>query len=662
MLEQAWLIPTFPIAAFLLIIVCGRFEPLRSKFVASGGWLALFGIGMSRAISLLVAWEVFTGAHSPYEDTWTWFEGTTFSFEGGIYLDGLAALMLVVVGIVSFLVVMFSIGYMAEEGERRIRYYAEICLFVGVMHGLIIANSFLLLFIFWELVGLCSYLLIGFWYEKPSAASAAKKAFLVTRVGDVFLLFGLVILFSTFGTLRYSELFADPAVLAEHATELKWATLCIFGGAVGKSAQFPLHVWLPDAMEGPSTVSALIHAATMVKAGVFLVARAYPLIVHSPDTALYIAVTGGFTAFIAASMALVMYDVKRVLAYSTISQLGYMFLALGTGAWAFAHAGGDAYAEAHGYTAGMFHLLNHAFFKALLFLGAGAVIHSVHTQDMREMGGLRKAMPFTSTAMGVAVLSIAGVPFFSGFWSKDEILAAVRHNGEVEPIFAVLWMMALATAGMTAFYMTRLWMMTFTGPKNDKAHEAPAVMTVPLAILGVLAVVSGFAIFIGDGFASYVHYGYHTHQDNWVLLDHILTASGTHLSVAAALSGIVLASLLYYWSPSQTERPDRARFILKKYPTAMLHRFLSERLYMARLFDWFGLRCWDVIAAACNRFDLVIIDGVVNSLADCSIRTGERIRRLHPGFTGHYAAYSLGGLGALVIMLRVVLPLIGWSP
>ena len=301
MLEQAWLIPVFPIAAFLLIMVCGRFEPLRSRFVASGGWLALIGVGASSALSLLVAWEVFTGGHGPYEKTWTWFEGATFAFEGGIYLDGLAALLLVVVSIVSFLVVMFSMGYMADEGERRIRYYAEMCLFVGVMHGLVIANSFLLLFIFWELVGLCSYLLIGFWYEKPSAASAAKKAFLVTRVGDVFLLFGLVILFNTFGTLRYSELFADPAVLAEHATELKWATLCLFGGAIGKSAQFPLHFWLPDAMEGPSTVSALIHAATMVKAGVFLVARAYPLIVHSPDTALYIAITGGFTAFIAAS-------------------------------------------------------------------------------------------------------------------------------------------------------------------------------------------------------------------------------------------------------------------------------------------------------------------------------------------------------------------------
>ena len=220
MLEQAWLIPVFPIVAFLLIMVCGRFEPLRSQFVASGSWLALIGVGGSSALSLLVAWEVFTSGHGPYEETWTWFEGATFAFEGGIYLDGLAALLLVVVGIVSFLVVMFSMGYMADEGERRIRYYAEICLFVGVMQGLVIANSFLLLFIFWELVGLCSYLLIGFWYEKPSAASAAKKAFLVTRVGDVFLLFGLVILFNTFGTLRYSELFADPALLAEHATEI----------------------------------------------------------------------------------------------------------------------------------------------------------------------------------------------------------------------------------------------------------------------------------------------------------------------------------------------------------------------------------------------------------------------------------------------------------
>ena len=331
----AWLIPVFSIVSFVLILILGRYDPGR------GGSIAVIGVGFSSVFSLGVAYDVLVNdvTHGGYiESTRLWFSGQTFAFEFGTYIDGLAALLLLVVGFVSYLVVIFSLGYMAEEGDRQVRYFAEISLFVGVMLGLVVANSFLLMFIFWELVGLCSYLLIGFWYEKPSAASAAKKAFIVTRVGDVFLLLGLVILFNTFGTLRYSELFANPELLSEHSTEVKWATLCLFGGAVGKSAQFPLHVWLPDAMEGPTTVSALIHAATMVKAGVFLVARSYPLIVHSPDTALYIAVTGGITAFIAASMAMVMYDIKRVLAYSTISQLGYMFLGLGAGAWAVWHA------------------------------------------------------------------------------------------------------------------------------------------------------------------------------------------------------------------------------------------------------------------------------------------------------------------------------------
>ena len=307
----AWMIPVFPIISFGLILLFGMYDPRR------GGSFALVGVGLSSVFSMAVVYEVLfqDSLHGGFiESTRTWFGGETYSFEFGTYIDSLAAILLLVVGFVSYLVVLFSTSYMHEEGDRQVRYFGEICLFVGVMLGLVIANSFLLMFIFWELVGVCSYLLIGFWYEKPSAASAAKKAFLVTRVGDVFLLLGLIILFNTFGTLRYSELFSDPELLAANATEVKWATLCLFGGAVGKSAQFPLHVWLPDAMEGPTTVSALIHAATMVKAGVFLVARAYPLIVHSPDTAIYIAVTGGVTAFIAASMAMVMNDIKRVLA------------------------------------------------------------------------------------------------------------------------------------------------------------------------------------------------------------------------------------------------------------------------------------------------------------------------------------------------------------
>jgi NADH-quinone oxidoreductase subunit L len=499
-----------------------------------------------------------------------------------------------------------------------------------------------------------------------------------------------VILFNTFGTLRYSELFSDPELLSENAEAVKWATLCIFGGAVGKSAQFPLHVWLPDAMEGPTTVSALIHAATMVKAGVFLVARSYPLIVHSPDTAIYIAVTGGVTAFIAASMAMVMYDIKRVLAYSTISQLGYMFLGLGAGAWAVWHAtehGLEVHAQ--GYTAGLFHLMNHAFFKALLFLGSGAVIHAVHTQDMREMGGLRKAMPITSTAMGLGVLSIAGVPFFSGFWSKDEILEAVHHNWGAEGIFGVLWWLGLLTAAMTAFYMTRLWMMTFSGPASHvveevipsdnhsdsgnwevlkkevkiEAHEAPQIMTIPLIILAFLAVFSGFAVFLGEGFGSVVFYGTHHSSEGpiqWGLLDHILLSSLTHLSVLVGLTGVILG-YLFYKRGDEGQTSFSTVFVSDNVVTSSLHTFLSNRMYMARLFDWVGMRTWDALAMACDWFDRNIIDGIVNGIASITQIFSGQVRKLTSGFTGHYASLTIGGLGALVVVIRVLFPLMGWS-
>ena len=683
----AWMIPVFPIISFGLIILFGMYDPRR------GGSFALVGVGLSSVFSMAVVFEVLfqDSLHGGFiESTRTWFGGETYSFEFGTYIDSLAAILLLVVGFVSYLVVLFSTSYMHEEGDRQVRYFGEICLFVGVMLGLVIANSFLLMFIFWELVGVCSYLLIGFWYEKPSAASAAKKAFLVTRVGDVFLLLGLVILFNTFGTLRYSELFSDPELLAANANEVKWATLCLFGGAVGKSAQFPLHVWLPDAMEGPTTVSALIHAATMVKAGVFLVARAYPLIVHSPDTAIYIAVTGGVTAFIAASMAMVMNDIKRVLAYSTISQLGYMFLALGTGAWAFWH-GAEEGLEIHvqGYTAGLFHLMNHAFFKALLFLGAGAVIHSVHTQDMREMGGLRKSMPITSLTMGLGVLSIAGVPFFSGFWSKDEILEAVHHNGEVEGIFGVLWWLALLTAAMTAFYMTRLWMMTFSGPDKRKvsemkpskdheetgnwelsktevkikAHEAPLVMTIPLMLLAFMAVFSGFLLFIGDGFGSRIYFGHHESTEGpiqWDIIDHILSSSLTYLSVTIGLSGVSLG-YLFYKRGSDGKTILSTSSISDNIVFGPLHTFLSNRMYMAKLFDWFGMRTWDTFAVACDWFDRNIIDGFVNGTASITQFFSNKIRKLNTGFTGHYASLTVGGLGVIVLITRIVMPIMGWS-
>ena len=686
--HYSWMIPVFPLVSFALILLFGLQDSEK------GGSIALFGVSFSSVFSLAIAYDLFVNGNargSYIESTRVWFSGSTYSFEFGTYIDSLAGLLLLVVGIVSYLVVLFSISYMDDQGNRRVRYFAEISLFIAAMYGLVVANSFLLMFIFWELMGVCSYLLIGFWYEKPSAASAAKKAFLVTRVGDVFLLLGLVILYNTFGTLRYSELFADPQILMDNLEEVKWATLCLFGGSVGKSAQFPLHVWLPDAMEGPTTVSALIHAATMVKAGVFLVARAFPLIVHSPDTAIYIAFTGGLTALVAASMAMVMNDIKRVLAYSTISQLGYMFLALGAGAWAYWHSVDSGLDPGYslGYMAGLFHLMNHAFFKALLFLGSGAVIHAVHTQDMREMGGLRKEMPITSITMGLGVLSIAGVPFFSGFWSKDEILVAVNNNAEYEGIFGALWFMALLTAGMTAFYMTRMWMMTFSGPSDrivtsvisssdhsetgnwvveDKkveshAHEAPLVMTLPLMVLSVLAVFSGLTLVIGGGFSSHVYYGepYEAHGIiQWSIIDHILSSSLTYLSVTVGLTGIFFGIIFYKRGPDGNSAFS-TDFIRDVWIFKITHTFLSKRLYMSDLFNWFGMRTWDTFAQISDWFDRNIIDGIVNKIASLSLDFSNNARNLTTGFTGHYASLTVGGLGALVLLTRIVMPIMGWS-
>jgi len=686
--HYSWMIPLFPLVSFALILLFGLQDSEK------GGSIALFGASFSSVFSLAVAYDLFvngTANGSYVESSRVWFSGSTYSFEFGTYIDSLAGLLLFVVGVVSYLIVLFSISYMDDQGDRRVRYFAEISLFIGAMYGLVVANSFLLMFIFWELMGVCSYLLIGFWYEKDSASSAAKKAFLVTRVGDVFLLLGLVILYNTFGTLRYSELFADPQILRDNLDEVKWATLCLFGGSIGKSAQFPLHVWLPDAMEGPTTVSALIHAATMVKAGVFLVARAFPLIVHSPDTALYIAVTGGFTALIAASMAIVMNDIKRVLAYSTISQLGYMFLALGTGAWAFGHSIelGMEPGNSQGYMAGLFHLMNHAFFKALLFLGSGAVIHAVHTQDMREMGGLRKEMPITSLTMGLGVLSIAGVPFFSGFWSKDEILEAVHHNSQYEGIFGALWFMALLTAGMTAFYMTRMWMMTFSGPSGrtvssvvtskdhsdtgnwvveskkvkSHAHEAPLIMTLPLIILSLFAVFSGLTLVFGGGFSSHVYYGepYESHgMIQWGIIDHILSSSLTFLSVAVGLTGIFFGIIFYKRGPDGNAAFS-TNFVTDIWILKIFHTFLSNRLYMSDLFNWFGMRTWDTIASLSDWFDRNIIDGIVNKIASLSMSFSHNARNLTTGFTGHYASLTIGGLGAIVVITRLVFPLMGWS-
>ena len=687
-IHYSWMIPVFPLISFVLILLFGFQDTER------GGSIALCGVSFSSVFSLAVAYDLFvvgTANGSFVELSRVWFSGSTYSFEFGTYVDSLAALLLLVVGVVSYLVVLFAISYMDDQGDRRVRYFAEKSLFIAAMYGLVVANSFLLMFIFWELMGVCSYLLIGFWYEKPSAASAAKKAFLVTRVGDVFLLLGLVIMYNTFGTLRYSELFADPQILVDNLEEVKWATLCLFAGSVGKSAQFPLHVWLPDAMEGPTTVSALIHSSTMVKAGVFLVARSFPLIVHSPSTAIYIAATGAVTAIVAASMAMVMNDIKRVLAYSTISQLGYMFLALGAGAWAYWHSVevGEDPGYSQGYMAGLLHLMNHAFFKALLFLGSGAVIHAVHTQDMREMGGLRKHMPITSATMGLSVLSIAGVPFFSGFWSKDEVLEAVHKNAAYEGIFGVLWFIAVLTAGMTAFYMTRMWMMTFSGPSTrtvstvtssddhsetgnwvikteeikSHAHEASPVMTIPLMVLATLAVFSGLSLVIGGGFATHVFYGepHEAHgMVHWDIIDHILSSNLTYLSVAVGSTGIFLGILFYKRGPDGSSAFS-TKFVEETWILRITHTFLINRLYMSDLFNWFGMRTWDTLAQISDWFDRNVIDGIVNKVASLSMHFSNNAKNITTGFTGHYASLTIGGLGAIVLLTRIVMPIMGWS-
>ncbi|NMD21027.1 MAG: NADH-quinone oxidoreductase subunit L, partial [Verrucomicrobia bacterium] len=490
-----WLIPALPLAA------AGGIALLRQRRKTLAAGLAVGSIGLSLILSFIAFWTTLGGASQghggPAHDTsrFVWFALGPTNLELGWVLDPLAASMLVMVTLVGLLIFVYSVGYMAHD-ENFTRFFSFLALFAAAMLGLVIANNLLLLFICWELVGLTSYLLIGFWFHKPSAAAAAKKAFLTTRVGDIGFLLAIVWLYAQTGTLQFYD---DGAGCLEHSALTRLVTqtttgglgvataisLLLFCGAIGKSGQFPLHVWLPDAMEGPTPVSALIHAATMVAAGVFLVARVYPLMAVHPDgaaeatTALQ-AVTwvGALTAVFAASIAVAQTDIKRILAYSTVSQLGFMMMGLGVG----------------GVAVGMFHLITHAFFKALLFLGAGSVIHGVHEeQDIRRMGGLRRWMPVTFATYGVGMMALAGVPlFFSGFWSKDAILHAA-HGWTVS---AAPFYLGLCGALLTAFYMTRQVCYVFGGAyrggagraatahasRRDTPHESPAVMTAPLIV------------------------------------------------------------------------------------------------------------------------------------------------------------------------------------
>jgi NADH-quinone oxidoreductase subunit L len=471
-IRYAYIIPFLPLLSFFINIAVGKRLPRK------GDWLCLGTIAIGLAMSIGIFYEVFR-AYDPnfrYHVVFPWVTvGDRALFNTGILIDNVTAVMLLVVTIVSTLVHLFSIGYMHGD-PRYSRYFAYLSIFSFSMLGLVLAESFLFIYIFWELVGLSSYLLIGFWFEKKSASDAGKKAFIVNRVGDFGFLIGILIIYATCGVMGYDQVFLAIGEGKLSGTLLTLAGIGVFCGAIGKSAQFPLHVWLPDAMEGPTPVSALIHAATMVAAGVYLVGRVYPM--FTPDAFLFIAYFGLITLFLTATIALAQNDIKKVLAYSTCSQLGYMIMGLGVG----------------GYTAGLAHLTTHAAFKACLFLGSGSVIHAVHSQDIQEMGGLRKKMPITFVTFLIATLAISGVPGFSGFYSKDMILGAALEFGmkSANPLHMIFFIGALFTAGLTAFYMFRLVILTFFGgPKDhhkfDHAHESPPSMWVPLVILAGLS-------------------------------------------------------------------------------------------------------------------------------------------------------------------------------
>ncbi len=532
-------------------------------------------------------------------------------------------------------------------------------------------------------MGLCSYLLIGYWYHKPEAASAAKKAFIVTRVGDIMFLAGVIAVFIIFGTFNILEVSRLAPTIPVHLIVI--IPVLFLGGAMGKSAQFPLHAWLPDAMEGPTTVSALIHAATMVKAGVYLTGRAIPLVSNSLDASLFIAVIGGFTAFFAATMALANYDIKRVLAFSTISQLGYMFLALGTAAYAI-QVGLGASGEAYG--AAFFHLTNHAFFKALLFLGAGSVIHAVGTNDMRKMGGLHAKMPVTSLAMLLGAISISGIFPFSGFWSKDEILGTVFGASGQNQTFLLLWVLGVLTAFMTAFYMFRLWYMTFRGTSRWEAEpqESPRVMTTPLAILSIFAVGSGLVIFFMGGFANFVFPGVEgAHAEATGPLDILLKAFtgtqsiSTYASLLLALAGLGLARTVYF-----SGRPSPEVFTATR-ARSSLHTMLERRYWIDDLYDYIGAkviyglaRLSDFIdrylidgfvnlvargtistGRGTDIFDRKGIDGIVNSISLRTVRGGWTLRRGETGQVQTYAAVIILGTALILFLVQVIFPLLG---
>ncbi len=642
-----WLVPLLPLLAFGLIIFFGRRLPGQGAYVAIGAMLG------AAVLSLVLFARVLGGAALHSTVNWLLLGDTALAL--GLRVDPLTAVMLLVVTVVGSMIFIYSVGYMHGD-PRYPRFFAYLSLFAASMLLLVLADNFLFLYVGWELVGLCSYLLIGFWFERPAAARASMKAFITTRIGDVFMFVGILLIFFNLRTLGFAETFEAVEQGALSGTLLTVTAVLLFGGAVGKSAQLPLHVWLPDAMEGPTPVSALIHAATMVAAGVYLVARLFLIFFSSPDhTALtVVAWVGGLSAFMAATIAVVQDDIKRVMAYSTISQLGYMMMGLGV----------------LGYTAGVFHLMTHAFFKALLFLGAGSVIHAMNTNDMKAMGGLARVMPSTYWTMLIGGLALAGIFPFAGFWSKDEILTEAWHA--VPPLFYL----GLVTSFITAFYVMRMISYTFlgeprwaqpgTGDSADHAgahpHESPRVMTGPLWVLAFFAAFIGFAgaPFLGNPFHAFVHF------EAGESAPFSLTVAG--LSTLVALLGIGAGAVLYrqrWISPAAVRRVfgPLATLVERKYYFDELYAFavIGPVLWTTRVLRVFDLYVIDglvnligMVVVWLTRlygvFDLYIVDGLVNLVGWVTKAVGGALRFVQTGRAENYL---------LVIALGVILLIIG---
>ncbi|WP_456408584.1 NADH-quinone oxidoreductase subunit L [Caldithrix abyssi] len=677
MITLALYIWLLPLVAFVIQIFLGKRLPRKGDFIS------VTAIGISFILSIILFIRILTSydPHFFVTKSIPWIEVGSFRIDMGIYLDNLAVVMLMVVTTVSFLVHIYSMGYMHGD-PRYNRFFAYLSLFSFSMLGLVVLDNLFGIFIMWELVGICSYLLIGYYFEKDSAANAGKKAFITNRVGDFGFLLGLLIVFTSIGSFNLNDVLKGVAEGQLSGGLLTAAGALLFCGAIGKSAQFPLHVWLPDAMEGPTPVSALIHAATMVAAGVYLMARISFML--SFDAMLVVAYIGGFTALFAATIAITQNDIKRVLAYSTISQLGYMIMAMGVGS----------------YTAGFFHLTTHAMFKAGLFLGSGSVIHAMHhamdktgvhddPNDIRLMGGLKNKMPATYYTFLIFTLALSGIPFFSGFLSKDAILGGTLAfaMSQSNPVHYILPFFGFTAALITAFYMFRLVIKTFLGEPQrpdlyEHVHESPKVMTVPLMVLASLSI---FIVYTLPSLnpLSAVH-GWFEHliakpesavsmQLGHPVLEisehtaHAAHINGMIISIILAISGILLAFALYFWKKVDVEKLTEK---IKLLYDLSYHKYYIDEIYNATVVNglllwnnflaWFDATIIDGIvngsafltrnfSAFTGFFDLGFIDGIVNGVADITQGMGQRLRKIQTGQVQYYIVGALAGVILIII-------------